>query len=101
MIDIWMLFTMTVPFLEVALHTFTHRLAEFSLDGRVHQVQPTDQLHLKPPQQQILPAWMAVLLPIISVIFTIIFWTIGLIVSYWPNTLQDPNMADCLTIDLN
>ena len=109
MIDIWMLFTMTVPFLEVALHTCTEVMkrpcmAEFSPDGRVHQVQPVDHADLE-PQPWVLPAWGAVvgrlLLPVISTLFTAIFWTIGLIVSHLPNTLQDHNMTDCLILKID
>ena len=109
MIDIWMLFTMTVPFLEVALHTCTEVMKrpgvpQFSPNGRVHQVKPVDQLDLELPQPRVLPAWVGVvgrlLLPIISLLFTAIFWIIGLIVSYWPNTQQDPNMTDCLSTDI-
>ena len=104
-----MLFTMTVPFLEVALHTCTEVMKrpgvpQFSPDGRVNQVNPADQLDLELLQPRVLPAWVGVvgrlLLPIISLLFTAIFWIIGLIVSYWPNTQQDPNMTDCLSTDI-
>ena len=110
MIDIWMLFTMTVPFLEVALHTCTEVMKrpgvpQFSPDGRVHQVKPADQLDLELPQHRDLPAWVGVvgrlLLPIISLVFTLTFWTIGLINSFWPNTQHDPNMTDCLVNTIN
>ena len=108
MIDIWMLFTMTVPFLEVVLHTCTEVLKrpclpQLSPDGQVHQVKPAD--HLEPPQPWVLPAWVGVvgrlLLPILSLLFTTTFWTIGTIVSYWPNTTKDENMTDCLIINLD
>ena len=108
MIDIWMLFTLTVPFLEVVLHTCTEVMKrpgvpQLSPDGRVHQVQPVD--HLEPPQPRVLPAWVGVvgrlLLPILSILFTATFWTVGVIASYWPNTKQDGNMTDCLTSNLD
>ena len=117
MIDIWMLFTMTVPFLEVALHTCTEvmkrpgntRMPHPSPDGRVHQVKPAGPQDLQLPRPR--HSWVGVvgrfLLPITSLMFTIIFWIVGLGVSYWPNIQQDPNMTDCLTnsetvtIDLN
>ena len=96
---------MTVPFLEVALHTCTEvtkrpGVPQFSPDGRVHQVKPVGQLL----QPLVLPAWVGVvgrlLLPIISCIFIAVFWMVGLTISYWPNTSQDPNMTDCIIIDL-
>ena len=100
---------MTVPFLEVALHTCTEVMKrpgvpQFSPDGRVHQVKPADQLDLELPQPRVLPAWVGVvgrlLLPIISLLFTAIFWIVGLVASYWPNTQQDSNLTDCLTINI-
>ena len=105
MIDIWMLFTMTVPFLEVTLHTCTEvmrrrGLPQFLPDGRVDQVKAVDHLL----QPQLLPAWVAVvgrlLLPTISSVFIAVFWMVGLTVSYWPNNPQDTNMTDCSIIDL-
>ena len=109
MIDIWMLFTMTVPFLEVALHTFTEvmgrpGMAQFSPDGRVSQVKPVEKLEMEVPQPKVLPAWVGVvgrlLLPIISILFTATFWTVGLVVSFLPTTQQDKDMADCLNIGM-
>ena len=116
MIDIWMLFTMTVPFLEVIFHTCRERSKRPRAScGRVHQVKPADHLYPKKHQHQTLPDWMRVvgqklkntfgltiflrqlLLPITSLLFTTIFWITGLSVSYWPNTKQDPHMTDCLT----
>ena len=111
MIDIWMLFTMTVPFLEVALHTCTEvmkrpantRMPQPSPHGRVHQVQPAGPQDLHLPQP--LPTWVGVVgrlaLPVTSLVFTVIFWIVGLGVSYWPDIHQDPNITDCLTIELH
>ena len=108
MVDIWMLFTLTVPFLEVVLHTCTEVMArpgapQFYPDGRVHQVKPAHQL--LPPRYKPISVWMGVvgrlLLPILSFIFTAIFWVVGLCVSYWPNIQLDPNMTECLTNELD
>ena len=41
------------------------------------------------------------LLPAGSLIFTIIFWVVGLIASFYSGADQDSNMYDCLVIDLN
>ena len=40
------------------------------------------------------------MLPICSLVFTIIFWALGLIHAYSSADVQDSNMSDCLTIDL-
>ena len=105
-----MLFTMMIPFLEVVLHTGTEVMKravgpQFSPNGWVPKVKPAHMLGTKMPKSFLLPAWVGVvgrlLLPIISLIFTATFGIIGLIVSYWPNTQQDPNMTDCLTINLD
>ena len=110
MIDIWMLFTMTVPFLEVALHTCTEVMkrpgvSQFSQDGRVLQVKPAYKIDLNIRKAHLLPTWMGVLgrlmLPIISIMFTAIFWIVGLIVSYWPNNKHDSKLSECLTIELD
>ena len=79
MIDIWMLFTMTVPFLEVALHTCTEvmkrqGMPKFLATGQVHQVKPEDQLDLEVPR--VVPAWVGVvgrlMVSITSILFTAI-----------------------------
>ena len=92
-----MLFTMTVPFLEVALHTCTEvmRRPGAPPEGWVQEVAQADELG---------QSWVGVLgrflLPIISLIFAATFWIIGLIASYWLTSKQDGNITDCLTIHL-
>ena len=80
------------------------RTPQFSPNGWVHQVKPKDQLNLELPQPLVLTGWVGVvgrlLLPIISLLFTATFWTVGVIVSYWPTTKQTDNITDCLTINL-
>ena len=115
MIDIWMLFTMTVPFLEVVLHTLNEvfkepRATNFGLDNRV------DVVRVKSAKEQeeegskktnkslsytLVRLIGRLMLPIGSLIFTLIFWVVGLFASYSSGAIQDPNMTDCLTIDLN
>ena len=115
MIDIWMLFTMTVPFLEVVLHTLNEvfkepRATNFGLDNRV------DVVRVKSAKEQeeegskktnmslsytLVRLIGRLMLPIGSLIFTFIFWVVGLFASYSSGAIQDPNMTDCLTIDLN
>ena len=41
------------------------------------------------------------MLPICSLIFTLIFWVVGIIKSYSRGDTQDQNMTDCITKDLN
>ena len=96
---------MMVPFLEVVLHTGTEVMGRgagprVSPNGRVHQVEPAQDLHSRMSKPFILPAWVGgvgrLLLPTISLLFTVSFWIFGLIVSNWPNTRQMANMTECL-----
>ena len=41
------------------------------------------------------------MLSIGSLIFTLIFWVVGLIASFSTGATHDSNMTDCLTVDLN
>ena len=36
-----------------------------------------------------------------SLISDLIFWVVGLLASFSSGASQDPNMTDCLTIDIN
>ena len=102
MVDIWMLFTMTIPFLEVVYHTSN----EMSKQSDVIRVTPQN-LSL----EEVLPnnntkavVWKTIkrlVLPISSLLFTLIFWIVGLIVSYTSAGTEDSNVSDCLMIDLN
>ena len=93
---------MTIPFLEVVYHTSN----EMSKQSDVIRVTPQN-LSL----EEVLPnnntkavLWMTtkrLVLPISSLLFTLIFWIVGLIASYNFAGSQDSNMSDCLTIDLN
>ena len=40
------------------------------------------------------------MLPISSLVFTVIFWAVGLIKSYSSGDTHGDNMSDCLTTDL-
>ena len=102
MVDIWMLFTMTIPFLEVVYHTSN----EMSKQSDVIRVTPQnlslEEVLLNNNTKTVL--WMTtkrLALPISSLLFTLIFWTVGLIASYYSGGSQDSNMSDCLMIDLN
>ena len=105
MIDIWMLFTMTVPFLEVALHTCTEVMRRQGMPKFLAPgwVKPEDQLDLEVPR--VVTAWVGVvgrlMVSITSILFTAIFWITGLIFSYWPHHHQDPGLSNRITIVLN
>ena len=102
MVDIWMLFTMTIPFLEVVYHTSN----EMSKQSDVIRVTPQnlslEEVLTSNNTKAVL--WMTtkrLVLPISSLLFTLIFWIVGIIASYNFAGSQDSRMSDCLTIDLN
>ena len=115
MIDIWMLFTMTVPFLEVVLHTTNEvfkrpNTIHLGLDKRVDVVKvksAKDQEEEEMAKMNdsmnstIVRLTFHLLLPIGSLIFTVNFWVVGLIASNSFGDIQDPNMTDCITVDLH
>ena len=113
MIDIWMLFTMTVPFLEVVMHTTNEvfkqpRVGHFSTERQVNVVR-VKSVKEEQEEEEVevfsrasltsvrLAGWL--ILPITSLIFTLIFWIVGLIQSYSSVAIQDPNMSFCLKND--
>ena len=102
MVDIWMLFTMTIPFLEVVYHTSN----EMSKQSDVIKVTPQnlslEEVLTTNNTKAVL--WMTMkrlVLPISSLLFTIIFWIIGVIASYYSGVTKDSDMSDCLMIDIN
>ena len=104
---------MTVPFLEVVLHTTNEvfKRPNTILNKRVDVVRVKSAEEQEEEDEILkmcnsmnstvvrLTGWL--LLPIGSLIFTVIFWVVGLIASYSSGAIQDPNMTDCLTVDLN
>ena len=112
MIDIWMLFTMTVPFLEVVLHTSKEVLKKSRATQLSFQKKRVDVVNVKPAEDQevmegtksgsnILNLITSIMLPVISLIFAFVFWTVGLVASYSDGTNTDPNMTECLAIQPN
>ena len=109
MIDIWMLFTMTVPFLEVILYTADEL---FKRPRATHETR-VDVIRVKSAKEQemdevvnsmsstLVKLTVRLLLPLGFLMFTIIFWVVGLIASYSPGATEDHNMTDCLAIDLD
>ena len=111
MIDIWMLFTMTVPFLEVVLHT-TKEVFKKSISAHSCLNTPVNVVNVKPAQDQemvgevkndnnILNLIGSLMLPVISLIFAFIFWTVGVIASYSDGNNTNLNMTECLAIQPN
>ena len=101
---------MTIPFLEVVLHTAneyknktkSHIVPETRVDvvkvksGEENEVAKTNNT-MKLTLSMVMGNLM---LPICSLIFTLIFWAVGIIKSYSSGDAQDSNMSDCLTTDL-
>ena len=112
MIDVWMLFTMTVPFLEVVCHT-TNEVFKKSreafpccLNKRVGvvTVEPAEDQEGEEEEEsgENILDWIACLmLPFSSFVFATIFWIVGLIASYSDGNRTDQNMAECLAIEPN
>ena len=106
---------MTVPFMEVVLHTTNEvfkrpNTTHFGLDKHVGVVrvksakdQEKEEMAEKSNSKNSTIARVTgrLLLPIGSCIFTVNFWVVGLIVSNSLGDIQDRNMTDCLTVDLN
>ena len=102
MVDIWMLFTMTIPFLEVVYHTSNEMSKQSDVIGVTPQNLSLEEVLTNNNTKTVL--WMTtkrLVLPIISLLFTLIFWIIGLIASYYSVDTEDFNIYDCLMIDLN
>ena len=106
MIDIWMLFTMTIPFLEVVLHT-AHEVFKRPSTFLIAPETRLDVLKVKSKEEEVATknkvtrscAIGSLMLPICSLVFTITFWAVGIIKSYSSTYVQDSSMSDCLTID--
>ena len=101
---------MMVPFLEVAMHTTNEafkrpRVGQFSTERQVNVVRVKAAKEEEKAEFGVLKTsvklagWL--MLPASSLIFTLVFWIVGLIQSYSSNAIQDPNMTECLKIDHN
>ena len=108
MIDIWMLFTMTVPFLEVVLHTVKE---VFKKSKPVHPClsKQVDMVKVKPADEDqevvevktgnnILNSVVSLMLPVSSAAFALIFWTVGLVASYSDVRNTHQKMTECLAV---
>ena len=108
MIDIWMLFTMIVPFLEV-IHQTTIEVFTKSRAAPPFLNQRVDVINVKPGKedQEVKTGnnifnWIAsILLPVSSLIFAFVFWTVGIIASYSDGNNTNHNMTECLSVQPN
>ena len=112
-----MLFTMTIPFLEVVLHT-THEVFKNKRAPQIYPATRVDVLKVnvvngeeeveaeeEEKTKNIMKLTLSkvmgnFMLPICSLVFAVIFWAVGLIKSYSSGDAHDVNMTDCLTTDL-
>ena len=93
---------MTIPFLEVVYHTFNEMSKQSEADVvRVIPQSEEDEMTNNNMKVAVLRMIKRFVLPTSSLLFTIIFWIIGVIASYYSGGDQDSNMYDCLVIDLN
>ena len=115
MIDIWMLFTMTIPFLEVVLHTTNEvskrpRASHVALGSKVDVIEVKSANGEEEKQEEegntstsIRPTLTKLMgnlmLPIASLVFTVIFWVVGFIQSLSSADIQHFNLSDCKIID--
>ena len=109
MIDIWMLFTMTVPFLEVVLHT-VKEVFKKSKPAYPCLSKPVDMVKVKPAEDDqevveevktgnnILNSVVSLMLPVSSAAFALIFWTVGLVASYSDVRDTHQEMTECLAV---
>ena len=109
MIDIWMLFSMTVPFLEVVLHT-VKEVFKKSKPAHACLSKQVDMVKVKPADEDqevveevktgnnILNLVVSLMLPVSSAAFALIFWTVGLVVSYSDVRDTYVNMTECLAV---
>ena len=77
MLDIWLIFTMIVPFIEVAMHACNQHLKKRT------RVAPTMILTKIGSETLSFETLSRVLLPLVSVLFSAGFWILGFLVSLW------------------
>ena len=102
MVDIWMLFTMTIPFLEVVYHT-SNEISKQTVDVRVKPNNGSEEKVMPNNNRKAVFRMMTkrLWLPISSLFFTLIFWVVGIIKSYSFDAKEDASMSKCLTNDLD
>ena len=99
-----MLFTMTVPFMEVVRHTANEVFKQPDV-RRVNVMSKEEEEEEEDTKVRVtlllLSSAHRYAAPIGSLIFTLAFLTVGLVKSFSSGDAQDLSMVDCLTLDLN
>ena len=107
---------MTIPFLEVVFYT-TDEVFKNKRTPQIVSAKIVDVLEVKSEEEDedgkekeektnnnmelSLSKVMGKLkLPILCLVFTVIFWTVGIIHAYSSGDVVDVDMSECLTIDL-
>ena len=112
MIDIWMVFIMTIAFLEVVLHTtenaFKCSRASLVVPESMVRVRSVsndkekeegDEATTKGRTQ--MSKLKGIKVPICALVFIVIFWAVGLVHSYSASHVHEFNTSNCLFIDLD
>ena len=95
---------MTAPFLEVVLHTAAEL---FKQTGQVHSkvvgrfTAEEEEEISKTRNFSIVRLTRHFMLPSCEIIFTLVFWAVGIIKSYSFVAKEDSSMSKCLTNDLD
>ena len=93
---------MTIPFLEVVYLTSNEMIKQSDVTRVIPQNLSLEEVLPNNNTKAVL--WMTMKrlgLPISSLLFTLIFWIVGLIASYYSGGNEDSNMSDCVVIELN
>ena len=98
---------MTIPFLEVVLHTINEVFERQGQMGVV-KVKPVNKMEDEEVSEtstgkksKLLRLSGRLVLPVGSLFFTLTFWLVGLFKSFSSGYPQDPDMFDCLAYDIS
>ena len=111
MIDIWMVFIMTIAFLEVVLHTnenaFKCPRASLVVPESMVRVRSVNDKEKEeggeatPTDCTQMSKLKGIKVPICALIFIVIFWAVGLVHSYSASHVHEFNTSSCLSVDLD
>ena len=86
MIDVWMIFTMTYPFIVISLHCLQKLRWNFPLQSHAHVYRLT--IYFYRVRENTMKYLLTLLLPVFGMIFTIVFFSVGLYIYHFPNIDQ-------------
>ena len=111
MIDIWMVLIMTIPFLEVVLHTtenaFKRPRASLVVPESTVRVRSVNDKEREEGEGATtkdgtqMSKLKGIKVPICALVFIVIFWAVGLVHSYSAFHVHEFNTSNCLFIDLD